>query len=758
MTTIAHLIAAAHVHRTVIGGDYGFTIARKALFRITEQAGALPTALPADGVLEAHTALRDGLDLKPKTFREEHNALRRLIDLPDACTLPADTALRIFQGEATLADALIAVDAQRDPERWKAHRSALVRFIAKVSPQTTGADVRANRKNVEAKLDALSHQDFGVARASFRTLKSQIRAACALGDLQKRQCVRASMLTGQWAEAVDAAKALRSKQSPTPQSTKKAIGGALSKVWPLLDYAWRAGIDADAVNDTTIAAMQVDLEVRQVANPLESARNAVYGWERLQALVPTWPRTELARVYQNAATASPHAIPYDQLPAELRAAWEAYDARVFAPAETDGLAQAKTQLTAMANQEAGSSKRFSRRFAPPQPAITDDAGGRSRKSGRANFRTIFLYAANAAIREFEMDPTQLNEIFVPDVLDCVLGERFHRQEQRAAARGATPPDEKNATLKATVTAFKAIAQDIGQSPSTIDEIDTFYDLVHPDFIGWGEKNEKSVRRYKRRCMGPSHKAMLTQFDGDNGERKLLAWFELPETLYERVRRKLQAVGGNPRKLSQRDFCDAITAAVAAITRSCPLRRENIGELRIAYAEEKRLGANLAIPNQPGKRGRIRLWGGEVKHGTDDVAVFLTPYATEIVRFYLQAIRPALAERLGADPLNPWLFPAYGMKHRALETITHHFGKRCWDAGIKMDLHANRHLTAKIVLDRDVTAMPLIQQILGHKNLSTTEAYYADIKQAMADIEFQQRLDAAEADLRADLLARVRKVS
>jgi integrase len=62
------------------------------------------------------------------------------------------------------------------------------------------------------------------------------------------------------------------------------------------------------------------------------------------------------------------------------------------------------------------------------------------------------------------------------------------------------------------------------------------------------------------------------------------------------------------------------------------------------------------------------------------------------------------------------------------------------------------------LDRDVTAMPLIQQILGHKNLSTTEAYYADIKQAMADIEFQQRLDAAEADLRADLLARVRKVS
>ena len=758
MTTIAHLIAAAHVHRSAIGGDHGFTIARKALFRITEQAGALPTTVPADGALEAHAALRSSLDLKPKTVREEHNALRRLLDLPETCALPADTALRIFQGEATLADALIAVDAQAAPDRWKAHRSALARFIAKVSAQTTGADVRAGRRNVDAKLSALSHQDFGVAPASFRTLKSQIRAACALVDLHKRQRVSASMLTGRWAEAVGAANALKSKESRAPQALKNAVGGALSKVWPLLDYAWRVGIDADAVDDTTVAAMQANLEARQVANPLEVARNTVYGWERLQSRVPTWPRTALARVYQNPATATPHEISYDDLPAELRAAWEAYDARVFAPADSDGLAQAKAQLAAMATPEAGSSKRFSRRFPRAQSPTTDNAESRSRKSGRADFRTIFLYAANAAIREFEMEPTRLEEIFVPDVLDCVLGERFYRQEQRAAARDATPPAEKNATLKGTVTTFKAIARDIGQSPATIDEIDAFYDQTHPDFIGWGEKDGKKFRRYKRRCMGPSHEAMLTQFDGDYGARKLLAWFELPETLYERVRRKLQLVGGDPRKLSQQDLCDAITAAVAAITRSCPLRRENIGELRIAYAEEKRLGANLAIPNQPGKRGRIRLWGGEVKHGTDDVAVFLTPYATEIVRFYLRVIRPALAERLGADPRNPWLFPAYSMNHRALETITHHFARRCWDAGIKMDLHANRHLTAKIVLDRDVTAMPLIQQILGHKYLSTTEAYYADIKQAMADMEFQARLDAAEADIRADLFARVKKAS
>jgi site-specific recombinase XerD len=129
-----------------------------------------------------------------------------------------------------------------------------------------------------------------------------------------------------------------------------------------------------------------------------------------------------------------------------------------------------------------------------------------------------------------------------------------------------------------------------------------------------------------------------------------------------------------------------------------------------------------------------------------------------VRFYLTVIRPALARRLGADAQNPWLFPAYGMKHRALELITLHFAKRCADAGIHMDLHANRHLTAKIVLDRDINAMPLMQQILGHKQLSMTEDYYTDIKKAFVDAQFQAHLDAKEQEVRKGLLAQLKKAS
>jgi integrase len=553
----------------------------------------------------------------------------------------------------------------------------------------------------------------------------------------------------------------KAKDAETPKATKTAISTALGKVWPLIEYAWRNGIDADAVDDATVAALQADLAARQIASPLATARNTVYGWEKLQAIVPAWPQKPLNRVYQDPSTASPHAIDFDDLPAPLRAAWDAYMAEVFADAQGDGIAWAKNQLAQMADQGAAVTDPFAAHLDRIRQDAQDDPDARvaeTRKSGLTNFRTVFLYAANAAIDDLGLRPTTLAEIFVPDVLARVLSKRLERQRARAAARGETPPDPKNGTLKGTVAMFKAIARDIDQPEMTVTAIDSFYDVAHPDFLEWGKVNGQKVRLYKNCSMGPSHAAMLAQFDSDGGDRKLLAWFELPQVLHERVRARLRAVGGDPDKLSQADYCDAITAAVAAITRSCPLRRENVGELRIAYADAKGLGPNITIPNEPGRRGRIRLWAGEVKRGTDDVSVFLTPYATEIVRFYLRVIRPALARRLGADPQNPWLFPAYGMKHRALELITHHFAKRCADAGIYMDLHANRHLTAKIVLDRDINAMPLMQQILGHKRLGTTEKYYTDIKKAFVDAQFQAHLDAKEQEVRGDLLARVRKAS
>src|SRR3546814_14223506 len=84
-----------------------------------------------------------------------------------------------------------------------------------------------------------------------------------------------------------------------------------------------------------------------------------------------------------------------------------------------------------------------------------------------------------------------------------------------------------------------------------------------------------------------------------------------------------------------------------------------------------------------------------------------------------------------------------MKHRHKQLITRHWVARCRDAGIEMDLHVNRHLVAKLVLDQDPTAMSLVQEILGHEHEETTRAYYADVNKALVHKKFQGHLEEIE---------------
>src|SRR3546814_10835485 len=87
-------------------------------------------------------------------------------------------------------------------------------------------------------------------------------------------------------------------------------------------------------------------------------------------------------------------------------------------------------------------------------------------------------------------------------------------------------------------------------------------------------------------MGSRHRRMLKQFVRDGGDRKLLAWFQLPKKLFDRASRKCR--DGDAACLGDEDFCDLITAIVGAIMRSAPLRsEEHTSELqslmRISYA-------------------------------------------------------------------------------------------------------------------------------------------------------------------------------
>jgi hypothetical protein len=70
------------------------------------------------------------------------------------------------------------------------------------------------------------------------------------------------MLTGRWAEIAGQAHAMKANGAVTPKAIKTAIGTALCKVWPLIEYAWRNGIDADAIDDATVIGLQADFAAR----------------------------------------------------------------------------------------------------------------------------------------------------------------------------------------------------------------------------------------------------------------------------------------------------------------------------------------------------------------------------------------------------------------------------------------------------------------------------------------------------------------
>lgn len=76
-------------------------------------------------------------------------------------------------------------------------------------------------------------------------------------------------------------------------------------------------------------------------------------------------------------------------------------------------------------------------------------------------------------------------------------------------------------------------------------------------------------------------------------------------------------------------------------------------------------------------------------------------------------------------------------------LRRHVASRAWKiGGFQIDLHVFRHLAAKVVLDADPSAIQLVSQVLGHASVKTTEAYYADINQVLAQRIYQDALGRA----------------
>ncbi|WP_175474375.1 tyrosine-type recombinase/integrase [Thalassobaculum litoreum] len=123
---------------------------------------------------------------------------------------------------------------------------------------------------------------------------------------------------------------------------------------------------------------------------------------------------------------------------------------------------------------------------------------------------------------------------------------------------------------------------------------------------------------------------------------------------------------------------------------------------------------------------VLIPGSETKGGKGITFELPAPSST-LIRTYVIKYRGRLP---GAE--SPWLFPGTKGSHLDKTTIREQLQRSVLEkVGIKIHMHAFRHVMAQILLDAYPTAYQTVSTILGHSSLDTTTKYYSSVDQKKA---------------------------
>jgi integrase len=175
------------------------------------------------------------------------------------------------------------------------------------------------------------------------------------------------------------------------------------------------------------------------------------------------------------------------------------------------------------------------------------------------------------------------------------------------------------------------------------------------------------------------------------------------------------------------------AVAIAILQNAPLRIANLAGLR--------LDRHLVRPGGPKSLWQIDIPPHEVKN--DQSLVHELPrYVTTLVDRYIRRFRPVLAA-----PGNPHLFPV-GSTHKGSHGLSQQIRSVLADwVGIDMTPHQFRHFAGRVMQQHSPGAFAAIAQLLGHKDVRTTIAYYAELETLSAGRQFDTFLEAERSKAR-----------
>lgn len=685
--------------------------ARRALAKIARAQGVELAAIPSEQALARLEQIKG--TLLGKEFGNVRPNLARALALEP---LPLDVLDRIRRGEQTLADALLAVERQPTLATTGRVPGALRLFAEtlKLRPE----EIPATIAFVEEKFAAWSPTLLHLSGENFTNFRWRVRRGVGLVDLAGRQHRKLSRLTGAWAE-------LAAKIRPPGRKRRRNGSGLecwLAKLADLIAHCEPRGIAPEAVTDDTIKALHADLNSRGVADPFERARNTVYAWEVLQRAVAGFPQQKLSRLYcRGFQREHVHSIPYQELPECFRQSFDEYVAGHFGP---HGI---PTSFAELVPDDEMSFAEMAESLDTPIAAV--------RRSDAAvpNYRTVLTYAANAMLA-MGGTPETVSDVATPEILARVLDAIWAGQQ----ARGTTA--KKNGYLYNAANIVITVARDGGLPPAQIERMILLRDRVDPHFIKYvkGPKRDGSTGLVRVRSewrIGPRHAERLRQFNDPNVFR---AWFQLPYILLDGVKRAVDQAKASKAQLHREIINDAIVALYHGVARCAPVRRENFAQMRCDGRE-----VHLDLPKTPGTAGYIVV-PEEFTKNNKRLTIELFPLIADWFRSWMAEVRPRCA---GATKDNPYVFPSDAGGHRNAGDINKLFVDRNWKrGGFKLNTQVCRHVTAKIILDRDPSKMPLVQTLLAHASLKTTETYYGQVNQIIAQRWYQGALEAVARDL------------
>jgi integrase len=630
---------------------------------------------------------------------ETRDGLRWALALP---AVPDGVAERVSAGSPTLADAAEVLElaisvglAPASKRRAIGDARALARRIHKNPDALTAFP--ASRRAIKKTLDGLTHCDFGMSAGSYASRRSRVLFLASLLDPVRRQTLRASELPAEWAAVFEDARVL-------------GLGGQLAKIYPIVRQALRDSLSPSDVGQSVVDEMVDVSSVKGLENPRASVGATVYAWNTLATRLPPRHLKRLTAPADLAKARGTISRRFTDLPEEVQGIWASFESEY-------------------GNRTLGGSSLASLVVSSNDPYASLAAGAGLSVSGYApntlrNLKSLFSSLAWAEIEDGRT-PETLFDCLSHKAINNVVAAKQVAQKARATAQGKEY-QLKNATLKSTLTSLITLSRIAGRDESDIDALLRLRNQLDPTIIKLRRdpRNGGFKPVYTSEKMGPLHAGMLEQFSGEAGHTKLRSFLQLPETLFKPLESKLR----RNTALTAAERVDGLTAIAMAILQVCPIRRANLVDgLRIGGPDP-----SMSIPTDPRQPIRIRISRSETKTGARDIAAELPVGVSRRIRVYVDKIRPQVMAAVGSDPDNPFLFPAKDQNPRSGTLVLKNISERAWKrGGIQLDCHVFRHIAAKIVLDQDPSAIPLVSQILGHASIKTTLSYYAKINNVVS---------------------------